>query len=97
MIKHIVWFTLKEENADANADKAIEMLTALQGVVPTLNSIEVSKTSLETSTEAIGFILQTTHDTPEGLHEYNVHPAHQECVAFIKQVVTSRRAIDYVI
>lgn len=101
MVKHIVWFTLKDEaegaSAAENAAKMVSMLTALNGEIPTLHSIEASAAVLETSTEPVGVILQTVHDDAEGLNAYNIHPKHQECVKFIKEVVSSRRAIDYVI
>ena len=101
MIKHIVWWTLKEEAAGAtateNAEKMVTMLRALDGVIPAAKSIEVSTDFLETTTEKIQVVLQSVHDDADALKAYAVHPEHLKCAEFIKQVAASRCAIDYVI
>lgn len=101
MIKHIVWWTLKEEAEGAkaceNAVKMMEMLKNLEGRIPALLSIEVSTTFLHSSSEDVQVILQTSHNTPEDLQAYAVHPEHIACVEFIKNVVSSRKAIDYIV
>jgi len=101
MIKHIVWWTLKEEAAGAtaaeNAEKMITMLRALDGKIETLKSIEISTEFLESTSEEIQVILQSTHEDAEGLKAYAVHPEHMKCVEFIKQIVATRKAIDYVV
>ena len=100
MIKHIVWFTLKEEaegaSAAENAEKMVAMLRALEGKIPTLNSIQVSKDFLETTSEDVQVILVSTHDDAEGLAAYAGHPEHLKCVEVIKHVIASRKAIDFV-
>jgi len=102
MIKHIVWWSLKDEAAGGtaaeNCEKMLTMLRALDGKIPSLKSIEVSATFLESTTEApIQIILQSVHDDAEGLQAYAVHPEHMKCVEFIKQIVASRKAVDYVL
>ncbi|MFV0349192.1 MAG: Dabb family protein [Halodesulfovibrio sp.] len=102
MIKHIVWWSLKEEAAGAtaaeNCEKMVAMLRALEGKIPSLDSIEVSTTFLGSTTEEpIQVILQSTHNDEESLKAYAVHPEHMKCVEFIKQIVATRKAIDYVI
>jgi len=101
MVKHIVWFTLKDEaggkTAAENAAKIVDMVRALDGKIPTLKHVEITTETLDTTTEPVGVVLQTMHDDAQGLHEYNVHPEHQKCVAFIKEVISSRKAIDYVV
>ncbi|MFV0423170.1 Dabb family protein [Oleidesulfovibrio sp.] len=99
MIKHIVWWTLKEEaegaTAAENADKMIHMLRELDGRIPALMAIEVSKTVAASTTEQVDVILQTVHASLEDLKTYADHPEHMKCVGFIKAVVASRKAIDY--
>ncbi len=101
VIKHIVWFTLKEEAEGATAaENAVEMVRMLRGLVGRISSLkqlEVSSEVLDTSTEEVGVVLQSVHDDVEGLHTYAVHPEHQKCVAFIKKVIASRKVIDYVV
>lgn len=98
MIKHIVMWTLKENALDAsaseNAAKMKEMLEALQPTVPTLQHIEVS-TETFGDTPGCDVILYSEFASREDLDIYQAHPAHQKCVAFIKQVVAERRAVDY--
>ncbi|WP_419779046.1 Dabb family protein [Maridesulfovibrio sp.] len=100
MIKHIVMWNLKEEAAGApaaeNGAKVKEMIEALNGKIAELKHVEVSVDIFE-ATQEWGMVLYSEFDSKEDLHTYAVHPLHQECVAFIKQVVSSRDAIDYVI
>ncbi|MCT4627614.1 Dabb family protein [Halodesulfovibrio sp.] len=101
MIKHIVWFTFKEEaegaSAAENAAKTVDILRNLEGKIPALKSIDVSMTFAKTTTEDVQVILLSTHDDEAGLASYNEHPLHQECVSFIKTVIASRKAIDFVV
>ncbi|NDV27009.1 Dabb family protein [Desulfovibrio sp. JC010] len=100
MIKHIVWWTLKEEAAGGTAAenglKIKEMIEALNGKIDELNHVEISLDVFE-APEGCSLVLYSEFDSKEDLQAYAVHPLHQECVAFIKQVVSSRHAIDYVI
>lgn len=100
MIKHIVMWNLKEEAAGAtaaeNGAKVKEMIEALNGKIAELKHVEVSVDIFE-ATQEWGMVLYSEFDSKEDLHTYAVHPLHQECVAFIKQVVSSRDAVDYVI
>ncbi len=99
MIKHIVWWTLKEEEegcgAAENALRIKREAEALLEKCPTLNSIEVSVAIQPTTTVAAEVVLQSSHDDTASLNAYNEHPEHQKLVAFIKKVVSSRNAIDY--
>jgi len=101
MIKHLVWWTLKEEalgaTAKENCAKMVAMLRGMEGRIPSLKSIEVSTEFLETTTETVQVILQSTHDDAEGLKAYAVHPEHLKCVEFIKQIVATRKVMDYVV
>ena len=101
MIKHIVWFTLKDEaegaTAAANAEKMVTILSNLEGKIPSLKTLDVSKEFLDSTTEEVQVILLSTHDDAEGLAAYANHPDHLECVEFIKKVISSRKAIDFVV
>ncbi|SKA95023.1 Stress responsive A/B Barrel Domain [Paucidesulfovibrio gracilis DSM 16080] len=100
MIKHIVMWKLKPEalgnSADENAAKMKQMLEALQGVIPVLRSIEVSHDIRESVPEC-DVLLFSEFDNMDDLSTYATHPAHLECVDFIKQVVSERRVVDYAI
>jgi hypothetical protein len=98
MIKHIVMWKLQSEalnaTAEENAAKMKTMLEALQGVVPMLRRIEVSHDIRESNPQC-DVLLYSEFDSMEDLKAYAVHPAHLECVDFIKQVVSERRVVDY--
>ncbi len=100
MIKHIVMWTLKEEAAGGtaaeNAAKMKEMLENLAGKIDILKHIEVSTDIFEAAPEC-SVILYSEFDSKEDLNTYAVHPLHQECVSFVKQVAASRSVVDYII
>lgn len=98
MIKHIVMWTLKDETEHGTktqaAAKMKDMLEALNGKVPSLGRLEVG-TDIFGDTPACDIVLYSEFETRADLDAYQVHPEHQACVAFIKQVVAERRAVDY--
>ncbi|QJB55040.1 Dabb family protein [Pseudodesulfovibrio sp. zrk46] len=98
MVRHIVWWTLKEEvdgvSAQENAEKMKEMLEALMGRIEGLQHIEVGYKIL-TDDPKVDVILCSEHDDAEALAHYATHPEHLACVEFVKTVVSSRQAIDY--
>lgn len=98
MIKHIVMWTLKEnaEGADAstNAIKMKEMLEGLKGRIPGLLHIEVSFDIIDSLPEC-SVVLYSEIESLSALADYQNHPEHLACVAFIKNVVNERRVLDY--
>jgi len=99
MIRHIVMWTLKEEvdgvSAKENAQKMKGMLEALKGRIEGLQNIAVSMDILGDD-PCCDILLCSDHDDDAALDHYQNHPEHQACVAFIKGVVNSRKAIDFV-
>lgn len=100
MIKHIVMWTLKDEaeggTAVENGKKMKQILENLSGKIDTLKHIEVS-VDVFAAIPDCNVVLYSEFETKDDLDAYQVNPLHQECVAFIKQVVASRNVIDYVI
>lgn len=99
MLTHIVWWTFKPEaGGKSGAENANAVRTALQslrGNIPELKELSVSLTLLDTTTENAELVLVTRHDNAEGLAAYAAHPEHQKVAGMIKEVVASRRAIDF--
>ncbi len=99
MIKHIVYWTLKDEaegkNAKENASMLKEVLENLQGKIDGLISIEVSSSFKDGTTVQADLVLQSVHTSEEALQVYANHPLHVEAGALVKKLVTSRQAIDY--
>lgn len=100
MVRHIVMWTLKDEaegqTAKENGAKMKEILEALKGRIEGLRHIEVSA-DIVAATPECHVILCSEHDDVDALNHYQDHPEHQACVAFVKKVVSGRKAIDYVI
>ncbi|MCJ7765896.1 MAG: Dabb family protein [Thiovulaceae bacterium] len=94
MIVHIVMFKFKEENRSENIAGAKAMLETLVEKIAPLLSMEVG-VDFSGSERAMELSLISTFETKEGLQEYAVHPAHLEVVAFIKEVTTQSRVVDY--
>ena len=94
MIVHIVMFQFKEEQKSENTAKAKAMLEALVAKIDPLLSMEVG-IDFSGSERAMDLSLISTFGTKEALAEYAVHPAHLEVVAFIREVTTQSKVVDY--
>ena len=100
MLTHVVWWTLKPEaqgrNAAQNAALLKERLDALRGRIPSLKDLSVGVEVLGSSTEQAGLVLVSRHDDAEGLAAYVSHPEHQAVGAILKELVATRKAIDFI-
>ena len=98
MIRHIVMWKLKDEalglQKPALAVELKKRLEALPSRVPGILALEVGLNVVEGETSR-DVVLVSTFDSLATLKAYNEHPAHQEVVAFVKQVVEERRAVDF--
>ena len=93
MIKHIVF--QKFENKE-DAVVAMKMLQDLQGVVPTLISMEVGL-DITHSERSYDLALIATFADEAGLHAYDEHEAHQKVREFIRPRRTATASVDFVI
>ena len=96
MIVHIVMFKFKDENREANIQKAKEMLNALESKIEELLSIEVG-INFDTAERAFDLSIYTKFNSKEDLNSYAVHPKHLKVVEFIKSVVTESKVVDYIL
>lgn len=98
MIKHIVFWQLKEEangnNQATNAQLMKEKLEALNGQIPGLLKLEVG---LDFSRTEMSYdvALYSEFAIQEDLAFYDVHPLHVAVKGFVKEVVCSRKVVDY--
>ena len=95
MVVHIVLFEFRPENKEENIKTATEMLNGLAESIPTLNSMEVG-VNYSDKERAMDMSIITTFDTKWGLEAYATHPEHLKVVAFLKEVVTESKVVDYV-
>ncbi|MCX4309617.1 MAG: Dabb family protein [Desulfovibrio sp.] len=98
MIRHIVWWTLKPEaegcGAEENARQIVERSAAMQGL-SCLDSLEVSRNVLQSSTVPAQVVLTSTHNTQEDFLAYRDHPVHREFAAFLGKRAEKRYCIDF--
>lgn len=98
MIRHIVWWTLKEQangrTADENAWHILKSSASLR-VIPEMLSLEVSRKIEASSSVPAGIVLTTTHKNMEELDAYRNNPVHLQFAAMLNELVNSRNVIDF--
>ena len=95
MIRHVVTWKLAAEDPATRSEQASEVarrLNALDGVVPQLRSISAGA-NIAYPDANWDVTLVADVDSIEA--EYQVHPAHEEVVAYVRSVVASRVAVDF--
>ncbi|MGM1046876.1 MAG: Dabb family protein [Bacillota bacterium] len=93
MIKHIVFFKLKEPTTD-NIERTVQVLRDMQGKIPQLRSLEVGSDIIR-SERSYDLALISEVDSLEDLQAYNVHPVHQEVIRYISEVKESSISVDF--
>ncbi|MFH2131151.1 MAG: Dabb family protein [bacterium] len=98
MLKHIVMWRFKEEalgkSRNENIDIFKTMLENLVGVVDEIVDLKVGKNIIPGDT-ASDLVLNSEFQDIDSLNAYSQHPEHQKVLAFGKQVISERRAVDY--
>ena len=97
MIKHIVFWKLKEEasnnNKATNARLIKEKLEDLNGKIDGLIKVEVGIDFLGGGNYDVA--LYSELETKEALDIYQNHPLHQAVLPFVREVVSDRKAVDF--
>lgn len=96
-IRHVVSWKLASEDAVERAAHAAEVarrLNALEGVVPQLLSISAGA-NMAYPDANWDVTLVADFASIDDLEQYQVHPAHEEVVAYVRSVVASRVAVDF--
>jgi hypothetical protein len=99
MFVHIVFWRLtgSAPNGKSKQENALEMkqrFEAMRGVVPGLRRCDLG-VDVSQSEESADVALYTEFDSHEAYQGYNVHPAHQDLVGFIRQIKAERRVVDF--
>lgn len=98
MIKHIVFWIVKEEaeglQKDAILAKMKNMLEALPPQIDVIKGLEVGINVIP-SDRAFDIALYSTFNSLEDLKTYANHPEHLKVVDFFKKVVEKSAAVDY--
>ena len=96
-IRHVVTWKLAAEDAAERGEHAAEVarrLNALDGVVPQLLSISAGA-NVAYPDANWDVTLVADFASIAALEEYQVHPAHEEVVGYVRSVTASRVAVDF--
>lgn len=98
MIKHIVFWRLNE-NANGNdkytnAEILKDKLLNMSGKVDQLLKIEVGF-DFSNEKDSSDVVLYSEFTNKEALHQYQVHPEHEEIKKWLSEVRYERRVVDY--
>ncbi len=93
MIRHIVFFKLKE-NTTAAKEALREKLLSLEPRIEDLKALEVGLNFKE-SERAYDLALIGDFEDEAALERYASHPYHLEVIAYIKEVCSDTKVVDY--
>ena len=100
MIKHIVFWKLKEGITGSERDEVLTRIKdgfeAMAGKIPGLQKIELGIT-FSSGAESADFCLYSEFESREALEGYNTHPLHQAMVTVVREVRVERRVADYTV
>jgi len=98
MIKHIVFWRLNESaygnDKNTNAQILKDKLLAIQGKVDGLLKVEVGF-DFAYEKDSCDVTLYSEFITKEALHQYQIHPDHDEIKKWLSEVRYERRVVDY--
>ncbi len=93
MVKHIVFFKLKEQTPQ-QAEALKNRLLSLAEAIDFIREIEVG-INFKESDRAYDVALVTVFDSEVDLQRYATHPYHLEVIKFIKEITTDTKVVDY--
>ena len=91
MFNHVVLFAFHDA---ADIGPAVALLRGMEGRIPTLRAVEVGIDELPSERSA-QICLITRFDDLAGMEAYQVHPVHQEVLAFMKGRVARSWKADW--
>lgn len=98
MIKHIVFWRLNKSaygnDKQINAQILKEKLLAMQGKVKGLLKVEVGF-DFSKEKDSCDVVLYSEFENRESLHEYQIHPDHEDIKKWLSEVRYERRVVDY--
>lgn len=98
MIRHVVIWRFQRQPATgdwhSNLIKAKALLDGMQGRLPGVLRLETG-INQEESEEGADLLLLMDFQNRDALDMYRNHPVHLEVIAFLRQVRSERRVIDY--
>jgi hypothetical protein len=96
-IRHIVLWKLAAEDADTralHAEQISERLRTLPPVISEIRQLEIG-TNVAYPAKNWDMALAIDFADIDALERYQVHPAHQEVVAFVSPLIAERASVDH--
>ncbi|GIQ68143.1 Dabb family protein [Xylanibacillus composti] len=93
MLTHIVFFKLKNREQD-NIRHVRDTLLSMKGRIPELLELEVGA-DIVRSARSFDLALVSKFKNLDAMQAYQVHPVHQEIIAFMREQTESSAAVDY--
>src|SRR5687767_6508161 len=98
MIKHIVFWKLKDELQGAQREQVLrrikEGFEALEGVIPGMTHIEIG-VDFSSSSDSGDIVLYSEFESRAALDGYQNHPGHLAMVPVVREWRIERRVVDY--
>jgi quinol monooxygenase YgiN len=97
MIRHIISWTLKDQDAGAKADafeRLAEGFRALPALIPEISSLDIAR-DLDETPGNWDVVLIVDYESRAALEAYQVHPEHERVKALVGSLVSNRAAIDF--
>lgn len=93
MIKHIVFFKLKDRSPES-VEHTASVLRSMNGKIKEVLSLEVGVDVIR-SERSFDISLTAVFENLQDLQAYQVHPVHQEIIQHINEVKDVSFAVDY--
>ena len=98
MIKHIIFLRLNESaygnDKKTNAQIFKEKILAMKSKVAGLIKIEVGF-DFSNEKDSSDVVLYSEFESKEALHQYQIHPDHEDLKKWLSEVRYERRVVDY--
>jgi len=98
MIKHVVFFKMKEEAegraGTENAKMLAEKFTDISGKIPGVVSVETGF-NYNSEKQFYELCLYQAFESKQALQDYLVHPLHMEVRDFVFNVIDHRMVVDF--
>lgn len=97
MIRHIVTWKLKAEDAEGKAASAAVIKSELEALVPVIDEVLALEVHANSAYFDVNYdvVLIADYDSVAGLDAYQVHPAHQKAAAIVREHVSARASVDF--
>lgn len=98
MIKHIIFLRLNESaygnDKKTNAQIFKEKILAMKSKVAGLIKVEVGF-DFSNEKDSSDVVLYSEFESKEALHQYQIHPDHEDLKKWLSEVRYERRVVDY--